>query len=253
MVYVKPYNRKFLLEKIVEYNKIIKVNEIGNHKIVLNRNASKTLVGYGYEKENDLDIETLKLYNKEELIMELSAREVEGTYCIIKKARGRVGIIGLGLGYVAMEIAKKKNVKEVIVYEKEKDVIQLFEKNFGKQRKIKIIHGNGFEAKKDKFDYFYTDIYGYELSERIVSDYKQLMNLHQIKEYVFCGVEHFLLSATYEEIIWVFIPELWMEMSKRIFAALQETDSLKNYKKLNEELVSKVLSDFKVVLNEGEA
>lgn len=249
---MKPYNRKFLLEKIEEYSKVIKENEFGTHKIALNKNESKTLIGYGYEKENDLDIETLKLYNNEELVMELSAREIEGTYCIIKKAKGRVGIIGLGLGYVAMEMAKKKNVKEVIVYEKEKDVIELFEKNFGKQRKIKIIHGDGFEAKKEKFDYFYTDIYGYELSEKIVSDYKKLLELHEIKEYVFWGVEHFLLSARYEEVIWVFVPELWMEMSKRIFAALQETDSLKNYTKLDSEMVSSVLALFKDVLNEGE-
>ncbi|MGL4850769.1 MAG: hypothetical protein ACRC28_17930 [Clostridium sp.] len=249
MVWVKPYNRKFLLEKIKEYNKVIKENEIGNHRIVLSKNDEKILKGYGYEKENDLDIETLKLFKDDDLVMELSAKEIEGTYGIIKKAKGKVGIVGLGLGYVALEISKNKNVKEVVVYESEIEVIELFKKNFGEIENIKIIHKDAFEGKKEKFDYFYVDIYGYELSEEIVKDYEKLKEIHEIKDYVFFGVEHFLLSARYEEIIWVFIPELWMELSKRSFAAIQEGNLLPYYKKIDDEKVSFVLGKFKEVFD----
>ncbi|MGL4874322.1 MAG: hypothetical protein ACRC30_06685 [Clostridium sp.] len=252
MVWVKPYNKSFLLEKIKEYNKVIKENEIGNHRIVLNKNENKILKGYGYEKENDLDIETLKLFKDNSLVMELSAKELEGTYGIIKKAKGKVGIVGLGLGYAALEISKNKNVKEIIVYENEIDVIELFRKNFGDIKNIRIVHTDAFKAEKEKFDYFYVDIYGYELSENIVSDYEKFKKIHEIKEYVFFGVEHFLLSARYEEIIWVFIPEIWMELSKRSFAALQEGDLLKYYKKIKSEKVSLVLKKFKKVFDEEE-
>ncbi|MGL5648399.1 MAG: hypothetical protein ACRDDY_11145 [Clostridium sp.] len=252
MVWVKPYNRSFLLEKIKEYNKVIKENEVGSHKIVLSKNSEKTLKGYGYEKVNDLDIETLKLFNNDDLVMELSAKEIEGTYGIIKKARGKVGVVGLGLGYTVVEFAKRKNVKEVIVYEKEKDVIELFKENFGDVRKIKIIHEDAFNAKKEKFDYFYVDIYGYELNEDIVIDYEKFKKIHDIREYVFFGVEHFLLSARYEEVIWVFIPELWMELSKSSFASLQDADLLPYYKKIDSEKVSLVLGKFKKVFDEEE-
>ncbi|WP_436514019.1 hypothetical protein [Clostridium thermobutyricum] len=249
MVWVKPYNRKFLLEKIKEYNEIIKENKVGKYEVVLSNEKNEKLIGYGYEKENDLDIDTLKLVGEDKVWMELSAREIEGTYNIIKKAHGKVGIVGLGLGYSAIEISKKKNVKEVIVYESEKDVIDIFEKNFGKQRKIKIIHGDAFKAKGEKFDYFFSDIYEYKISMKIVEDYEKFNKLHKIKDYVFFGLEYFLLNARYEEVIWVFVPEIWMEMSKRMFAALQETNYLDNYKKLNPEVVSEVLAGLKPLLD----
>lgn len=249
MVWVKPYNRKFLLEKIKEYNEIIKENKVGNYEVVLSNEKNEKLIGYGYEKENDLDIDTLKLVGLDRVWMELSAREIEGTYNIIKKAHGKVGIVGLGLGYSAIEISKKKNVKEVIVYESEKDVIDIFEKNFGKQRKIKIIHGDAFKAKRENFDYFFSDIYEYKISMKIVEDYEKFNKLHKIKDYVFFGLEYFLLNARYEEVIWVFVPEIWMEMSKRMFASLQETNYLDNYKKLNPEVVSEVLAGLKPLLD----
>ena len=102
----------------------------------------------------------------------------------------------------------------------------------------------------EEFDYFYVDIYEYKFDYRVVEDYEKFNNIHKINEYLFWGIEHFLLSCKYEEIVWVYVPELWMEMSKKIFSALQEADLLKCYRQLDENLVSKVLSRFKVLLDE---
>ena len=48
--------------------------------------------------------------------MRLTPLEIEGSYFAIERAKGKVGIVGLGLGYVAQEMAKKEEVDEVIVY-----------------------------------------------------------------------------------------------------------------------------------------
>ena len=53
-----------------------------------------------------------------------------------------------------------------------------------------------------------------------------------------------------EEIIWVYIPESWMEMSKDAYRALGEAGYLAYYTALDEELVSQVLAKFKPVLEE---
>ena len=105
-------------------------------------------------------------------------------------------------------------------------------------------------SKKISQYFFYCDIYQYKLTSQIVKDYKKLNEIHNIEEYSFFGMEHFLLSCSYEQIVWVYIPENWMESSKRAYNAMQENDLLKYYEKLDENLVSQVLEDFKIVLNE---
>ena len=168
----------------------------------------------------------------------------------IKYAKDKVGVVGLGLGFVVQELAKKPEVDEVIVYEIEKDVIDLYYLNFKNNSKIKIINKDAFEAKRENFDYFFVDIYEYKLDYRVVEDYKKFNTLHNINEYFFWGMEHFLLSCRYEEIVWVYIPETWMEVSKKMFTSLQEAGLLKYYKQLDEKLVSNVLSGLKVLLDD---
>ena len=182
--------------------------------------------------------------------MRLTPLEIEGAHFSIKRAHGKVGVVGLGLGYTVWEMAKKESVSQVIVYEISQEVIDLYNKNFGDNPKIKIIKGDAYTAEKDKFDFFYADIYEYKLTSQVVDDYEKFNRLHEIEEYAFFGMEHFLLSCKYEEIIWVYIPESWMEMSKDAYRALGEAGYLAYYTALDEELVSQVLAKFKPVLEE---
>ena len=39
--------------------------------------------------------------------------------------------------------------------------------------KVTIIHGDAFKAQPEKFDTFFCDIYAYELSNKVVEDYKK--------------------------------------------------------------------------------
>ncbi|NLK24712.1 MAG: hypothetical protein GX309_12285 [Clostridiales bacterium] len=252
---MQPYSKKYIKEIIDKYLNIISENEIGNYKIV--KKSSINRKGYLYESPEEYKFKEIVLMENDKIIMKLNNYEIEGTYETIRMAKGKVGIVGLGIGYSVIEIASKKEVSEVIVYEKISEVIEMFKKNFFEVKsmkkilsKIKIVNCDAFKAEKDKFDYFFVDIYGYELDSQVVEDYKRFNDIHDIGEYSFFGVEDFLLSCSYNEIVWVYIPENWMAMSKSIASSLESSGYIKYYKKLDEKLVSNVLSKFKEVLNE---
>ena len=135
-----------------------------------------------------------------------------------------------------------KNKKENIGLLRDVDLIEVYE------NRDDLFFDD--EAERKEFDFFYADIYEYKITSQIVEDYKKFNELHNIEEYSFFGMEHFLLSCSYTEIVWVYIPENWMESSRRAFEAIQESNLLPYYEKLDENLVSQVLEEFKEVLND---
>lgn len=244
---MEPFQRNYLIEKINWYNNILKEGSANNYKII--KKTEENHLSYLHKKEEEILIPIPKLIKDDSCLMKLSPLEIQGAYEIIKYARGNVGIVGLGLGYIAQEIAKKDNVKKVTVYESSKEVIDLYKKSFNDNPKIVIINEDAYSSKKKTYDYFLVDIYNYELTDKVVKDYKFFNELHNIEEYVFGGLEHFLLSCSYEEIVWVYIPEVWMMMSKDLFSSLDSSGYIDYYEKLEEDLVSDILGKFKEVLN----
>lgn len=244
-----PYEENFIEEKIREYNLLINENQCGEFRISKSTGTAK---GYLYEKEEELNVEIPELWENDRLISRIGPKEIEGCYEIIKWAKGKVAIVGLGLGYLVQELSKKKDVKEVVVYESSPDIVSLYKKNYPEKKKIRIMEVDTLKARRRKFDFFFVDTYGYKLGLNIVDDYIKYNKKHNIQEYSFCGMEHFLLSCSYEEIVWVYVPEIWMEMSKDISRELEKSGFMECYKQLDEKLVSEVLAAFKIVLNEGE-
>lgn len=247
---MKPYNKNFVFQEMKRYNKLINSGTCGNYKIIKSIIKKQNLQGYMYENNQEYNIDVIELYKNNVNLMQLTPKEIESSYGAIHAASGKVGIVGLGLGYVAQEIARKCNVEEVIVYESSEDVIKLYNHNFIQNEKIKIIKGDAAKAKRDKFDFFYVDIYEYELTSKVVEDYKLFNELHEIEEYAFWGIEHFLLSCKYEDIVWVYIPENWIAMSKKAYESLDSSGYIKEYKPLDEDLVKRILMEFKEILNE---
>ncbi|MGN0143709.1 MAG: hypothetical protein ACI398_01915 [Clostridium sp.] len=246
---MKPYNKEYILKTIEEYNNVIKDEIKGEFKINRRRFDKKELQGYMYKNIEDYDIDIVQLIRDDKCIMKIDPKEIESSYEAISYARGRVGIVGLGLGYVAQEIAKKDIVDEVIVYEVSEDVIEIYKNNFGDNDKIKIIHGDAFKADRERFDFFYVDIYGYSLTLKVVKDYKRFNKIHDIDEYCFWGLEHFMLSCRYEDILWVYIPENWVAMCKSLYTKLQGSGYIDRYKPLSEKKVTRILHEFKEILN----
>lgn len=247
---MKPFDKSYVLDKIKEYNSKINKSKIGDYEIKSIDGLKGIVQGYLYEKEDEYDIEILELHGPRHIWMRLTPLEIQASYFAISMARGKVGVVGLGLGYVVEEMAKKPEVEEILVYEISQEVIDLYYNNFPKNPKIKIVCCNAFETESRKFDFFYVDIYEYKITSQIVDDYKRFNELHNIEEYSFFGMEHFLLSCSYTEIVWVYIPENWMESSRKAFESIQESNLLDYYEKLDEKLVSQVLEEFKVVLND---
>ena len=246
---MKPFEREYVLNKIKEYNRKIKPNKIGEFEIKRIDGLKGIVQGYLYEKKDKINLKIAELnHNYDHTWMRLTPLEIQGSYFSIERARGKVGIVGLGLGYVAQEMAKRDEVKEIIVYEVSKDVIDLYNSNFKKNPKIKIINIDAFKAEPEEFDYFYADIYEYKITSDVVKDYEAFNKLHKIEEYSFFGMEHFLLSCSYEEIVWVYIPENWLAMAREAYDALEQSELLDYYKPLNNDIVSAVLQKFKVVL-----
>lgn len=247
---MKPFDKEYVLDEIARYNNKISKNKIGDYEIKSVDGLKGIIQGYLYAKEDEINLDILELHGPQNIWMRLTPLEIQGSYFAIKMAKGKVGVVGLGLGYVVEEMAKKDSVEEITVYEISQEVIDLYYSNFSKNPKIKVICGDAFEAESKKFDFFYVDIYEYKLTSKVVKDYKDFNNIHDIEEYSFFGMEHFLLSCSYTEIVWVYIPENWMESSRKAFEAIQQSNLLPYYEKLDENLVSQVLQDFKVILNE---
>lgn len=247
---MKPFDREYVLDKIQEYNNKIKNNKIGDFEIKSIDGLQGVIQEYLHSKEGNLDVRILELHAPEHIWMRLTPLEIEASYFAIKMAKGKVGVVGLGLGYAVEEMAKKPEVKEITVYEISQEVVDLYYSNFPKNPKINVVCCNAYEAESKEFDFFYADIYEYKITSQIVEDYKKFNELHKIEEYSFFGMEHFLLSCSYTEIVWVYIPENWMESSRRAFEAIQESNLLPYYEKLDDNLVSQVLEQFKEVLND---
>ena len=250
MLELKPFDKEYVLDKIEEYNKKIKSNKVGDYEIKSVDGLQGVIQGYLHSKEDNYDINILELHAPNNVWMRLTPLEIQGAYFAIKMAKGKVGVVGLGLGYVVEEMAKKLEVEEITVYEISKEIIELYYENFPKNSKINIICCDAYNAERKEFDFFYADIYEYKLTSQIVDDYNKFNELHNIEEYSFFGMEHFLLSCSYTEIVWVYIPENWMESSRKAFEAIQESNLLPYYEKLEENIVSQVLGEFKEVLND---
>ena len=97
--------------------------------------------------------------------MLITPNEIETMGKPIKESFGKVLTYGLGLGYFAYMVSLKENVESVTILEKDKKVIELFEKHilpqFKHYNKIKIINEDAYTYSKKavNYDYVFVDIW----------------------------------------------------------------------------------------------
>ena len=241
-----PYSINFCEEKIKEYKKKIFPVELGEFTIKYSIN--NMFDGYLYDDRERLEERPIELYQENELWMRISPHEIQGCFESIKRATGKVGVIGLGLGYFTEEVLKKEDVTEVVVYEISEEIIALYKSNFGENPKLRIVHGDGFEAEGEEFDFFFVDIYQYNITVDVVKHYILLNKLHKIEEYSFWAVEYFLLSCPLHELAWVYIPENWMDMSQALFIKFSQSKYLEKFVPIKEDKALEILHEFSKVL-----
>lgn len=116
----------------------------------------------GYFKE-EYKYPTVLENNREWML--ITPNEIETMEKPINEATGNVLTYGLGLGYYAYMVSMKEDVKTVTIVEKDKEIIELFNKyilpQFKYKDKIKIINMDAFEYfKKDiYYDFVFVDIW----------------------------------------------------------------------------------------------
>ncbi|MBR4288544.1 MAG: hypothetical protein IKT50_03805 [Clostridia bacterium] len=113
--------------------------------------------------------------------------EIHSMSCDTDDARGKVLVLGLGLGYYPYIISQKDEVEEITVIEKSPGIIQLFREEilpqFSRKEKIKLVEADAIDylkqTKNGDYDFCYADIWegwqdGAEAYEKILPQEKRL-------------------------------------------------------------------------------
>lgn len=100
-----------------------------------------------------------RLYFDGQLLMSNTKMEINYHFEAFYRATGTVLVAGLGLGMYLYIIKDLKDVKRIVVVEKEKDIIDLIGKYFVND-KIEIINADIFKFETDEhFDFIWLDIW----------------------------------------------------------------------------------------------
>ncbi len=133
--------------------------------------------------------------------MAIKPNEIETMKLPVEKARGRVLVYGLGMGYFAYMVSQKESVESVCIVERDQSVINLFEKHilpqFPEKRKITVVKSDAFEyakgeMKKGCFDYVFTDLW-HDVSDGVDSyikmkKYETLCPNSQFEYWIECSI-----------------------------------------------------------------
>ena len=180
--YFKPFNMKANFNKLDinefinnPYNKNIKLDNIidGEYKFELlsyepyegflykdisnlSNHIEQTSIGYF-----DEEYKYIALSTNDDIWMLITPHEINTMKDAVNKAYGNVITFGLGLGYFAYMCSIKDNVESVTIIEKDKNIIELFNKHilpqFKHKDKIIIIESDAIEyLKRKSFDYDYA-------------------------------------------------------------------------------------------------
>jgi len=119
--------------------------------------------------------------------MSLSPQEMESQEPAIQYAAGHTVIMGLGLGWLALNAAFNENVSQVTVIELDRDIIRLFNRSGAMdpvpkkiRQKIHIIHGDALKwTSKKPVDFLYADIWQSFAEDGVLDDLQRMQtNLH---------------------------------------------------------------------------
>ena len=99
--------------------------------------------------------------------MTVTPSEINTMTADIETVNGKVAVFGLGLGYYAFMTARKPQVTQVTVIERDENVIALFEKHllpqFPNQEKIRLVRADAYDyaahMAREQYDFAYVDIW----------------------------------------------------------------------------------------------
>jgi hypothetical protein len=195
--------------------------------------------------------------------MSLTPFEMETMANALNSVSGTVVALGLGLGYFASMAAMKTDVKQVIVVEKDKQVIELYTKHIQPfiphQNKITIVQSDAFTFLNQKVfaDHIFVDIYRtaqdglplyiafkkienklakptwhYWLEDSILGLFRRYLMIYLKEQHEGLGHEHYQSSKTLEDTILSEIHRINQDLNIESVMILQSWLSKKSIKEM---------------------
>lgn len=167
--YIDPYyqtikglniNEKNLSLTMLSYQK----NQLFIFDDVVNKgDYFKEHLSLAYSKEN---YPYLALVENNQIWMAIIPHEIKTMQASVKQAKGKVLILGLGIGYYPFMISQKIDVSEITIVENNQAIIDIFTKyllpHFPSSTKIEVIKDDAFKylrTNHQNFTYAFFDIY----------------------------------------------------------------------------------------------
>ena len=239
-----PYYKNIKLDKIVSdhfsyENTLIEKNYLFNYDSII-PDEERELKDYLRLRALDEDLEMIYLYEDDDSWMMCSPSESKTNDPYALKAKGKVLTFGLGIGYFVYMALLNKDVKEITVIEKSKEVIDLFTSiysQFPKDKKVNIINGDAFDYFNEEFlnnyDYIYVDIYKSADDGRYIIN-KLLEQYHPDDDKLDFWIESSCLNPI-RTLILMHYDELVHNMNKEVSADYQQlmTKVRKYFSKIN--------------------
>ena len=161
--YVKKVNPKAFKENgySLEYLSYAPYQVLPTDEILVTDYPYEEHYQVGFFKE---EFKYLALLKGEEIWMSVNPNEINTMKPFINEAKGKVLVLGLGMGYIAYMMSLKEDVKSVTVIEKDINIINLFKKNILPMldtTKIKVVHDDAFRyiENNNGFDYVFADMW----------------------------------------------------------------------------------------------
>ncbi len=141
-------------------------------------------------------------FEKWETWMSICPHELESQELCCKYASGNVAVMGLGMGWVAINAAFNDNVKNVIVVEIDKEVIDIFYESGAMtdvpwhiQNKIVIVNADAFNWKpEEKINLLYADIWQKLVEPQTLDDVRCMQKNINAEKIYFWGQELFFFK-----------------------------------------------------------
>ena len=182
--------------------------------------------------------------------MSVTPHEINTMKDSLNIIKDNVLVIGLGLGYYAYMASIKDEVKKITIIEKDKNVIELFNKfilpQFKNKDKIEIINIDAYKYFKNNKDldyqYCFFDIYhNVQDGEELYLKMKSMENLHKNINYHY-WIEDSILAMLRRQILTLFVEEY--QGSKDIDYQKEENPNDRIINKLHFLLKEKEISSY---------
>jgi len=139
--------------------------------------------------------------------MSICPHEIESQELCCKYAFGNVAIMGLGMGWVAINAAFNPAVEQVFVIEIDKEVIEIFRESGALadvpqmiQNKIVVVQADALQWKPgtEKIDFLYADIWKSLVEPQVIEDVSSMQNNIKAEKIYFWGQELYFFKQFHD-------------------------------------------------------